>query len=292
MHFVEAKTILTPQNGMNLYRGCTNNCIYCDARSKSNRLEHEFTDVSVKEAGDRLLENVLRKKRTRSMIQTGALSDPYMACEAEMKLMRKCLMVVEHYDFGIVIRTKSSLILRDLDILSAINRKTKCIVVVPVSGSDDASCRKLEPDASSFTERVAIIKTLYDAGIPSILAIEPVIPMLNDTEENLLEILKIAEQYHVYGIEHKDFSITLRDGSREYFHQGIKAAFPERYDAFMERYGSENILISPEQNRLLTVLSDFCEAHGIVCNQEEIRRYKRIYENKTLGTQLTFVDFL
>lgn len=292
MHFIEAKTILTPQNGMNLYRGCTDNCIYCDARSKCYRLDHEFSDAAVKLEGDRLLTNMLKKKRSRGMIVTGTLSDPYMAEEAELKYMRKCLKVIERYDFGAVIQTKSSLILRDMDIISSINRKTKCVVVVVLSGTDDTVCGKLEPGASSFTERVHVLESLAEYKIPCILDIDPVIPMINDTEANLHGLLELAAAYHVYGIEHKGFAVMLRDGSREYFHQQLAEAFPEQYAAFMEQYGKTDALISPNKNRLLSILNDFCDKHGIIRDQEEIKRYKRVYENKTQGTQLSIFDFL
>lgn len=112
MHEIMAKTILSPNNGMNLYRGCLHGCIYCDARSTCYQMEHAFEDIAVKVNAPELLEVVLRRKRKRCMIGTGAMSDPYLPIEKDLELTRKCLELIDRYKFGIAIQTKSDLILR------------------------------------------------------------------------------------------------------------------------------------------------------------------------------------
>ena len=78
MHFVQVKGILSAQNGMNLYRGCSHGCIYCDSRSACYHMDHAFEDIEVKENAIELLEQALRRKRTRCMLGTGAMTDPYI----------------------------------------------------------------------------------------------------------------------------------------------------------------------------------------------------------------------
>ena len=130
MHYKEVKAILSPQNGLNIYRGCSYSCVFCDARSTCHRMDHEFEDIEVKAHAVDMLEYALKKKRTRSMIQIGSSSEPYIPLEEELQLVRRCLNQIERFDFGLVLHTHSMLALRDIDILDKINRKTKCIVIV------------------------------------------------------------------------------------------------------------------------------------------------------------------
>ena len=123
MHLIETKSILSPKNGMNLYRGCQHGCIYCDSRSRCYHIDHRFEDVAVKENGIELLELALKRKRRPCMIATGSMSDPYTPIEAGLGLTRRALEVIERYGCGVSILTKSDLILRDLDILRRIHHK-------------------------------------------------------------------------------------------------------------------------------------------------------------------------
>ena len=153
MHEIVAKSILSPQNGMNLYRGCLHGCIYCDARSTCYQMEHAFEDIVVKVNAPKLLEETLRRKRKRCMIGTGAMSDPYLPIEKELKLTRKCLELIDDYEFGLAIQTKSDLILRDLDLLKSINRKTKCVVQLTMTTYEEELCIILEPGVCTNKRR-------------------------------------------------------------------------------------------------------------------------------------------
>lgn len=143
MHFVNAKGILSPKNGMNLYRGCTHGCIYCDSRSRCYHMDHDFEDIEVKENAIELLEKALRSKRKKCMIGTGAMTDPYIPLELELGNVRKALELIYKYGFGVTLQTKSDRILRDLDLLSRINKSTKCVVQMTLTTYDDDLCRKL-----------------------------------------------------------------------------------------------------------------------------------------------------
>ena len=94
MHYSTVKGILSAQNGMNLFRGCTHGCIYCDARSACYRMDHDFEDVEVKQNAPELLENALRRKRKRCMIGTGSMSDPYIPLEQNLRLTRRIMEIV------------------------------------------------------------------------------------------------------------------------------------------------------------------------------------------------------
>ena len=146
MHSVRVKAILSAKNGMNLYRGCSHGCIYCDSRSDCYQMCHDFEDIEVKENALEVLEIALRSKRKKCMIGTGSMSDPYMPLEKTLGNVRKTLELVERYGFGFTVITKSDLILRDLDLLKRINEKTKCVVQMTLTTFDEDLCRKLEPN--------------------------------------------------------------------------------------------------------------------------------------------------
>lgn len=185
MHFMDAKTLLSAQNGMNLYRGCTHGCIYCDARSACYHMEHAFEDVAVKRNAPALLEAALRKKRARCMIATGAMCDPYLPEERTLGLTRRCLATLQNYGFGLAIQTKSDLILRDLDLLDAIHAQAKCVVQMTLTTADEALCRIVEPNVCTTARRFEVLRTLQSHGIPTVVWIEPLLPFINDTSKIL-----------------------------------------------------------------------------------------------------------
>lgn len=200
MHFVDAKGILSAQNGMNLYRGCTHGCIYCDSRSKCYQMNHDFEDIEVKQNAPRLLESVLRSKRKKCMIGTGAMCDPYMHCEEELELTKRCLEIIDRYEFGLAIQTKSDRILRDLELLKSINRKARCVVQMTLTTYDEELCRIVEPNVCTTKRRFEVLQIMKENGIPTVVWLSPILPFLNDTRENLEGILDYCIRAGVYGI--------------------------------------------------------------------------------------------
>ncbi len=291
MHYKEVKAVLSPQNGMNIYRGCTHGCIYCDSRSKCHRMNHDFEDIEVKIQPDYLLENTLRKKRTKGMITTGALTDPYVPIEEELMVLRRCLNQIERFDFGLVIQTKSNLIMRDIDILEKINRKTKCIVCMSLTTYDEELCRKLEPNVCTTRERVEVLKAMRDRGIPTIVYLTPILPYINDTEENIRGILDYCAEAGVYGIMNNGMGLMLRDGCKEYFYKKLEALYPGMTAKYMALFDGVNEAVSPNSKQLMSIFTEFCRSHDIVYDKEELYRYMREYKNKTIGTQMTIFDF-
>ncbi|MCI9230443.1 MAG: radical SAM protein, partial [Lachnospiraceae bacterium] len=226
VHFVDAKGILSQLNGMNVYRGCTHGCIYCDSRSACYGFTHAFEDIEVKRNAPQLLEKALRSKRRKCMIGTGAMCDPYMHCEEELQITRKCLELIERYEFGAAIQTKSDRILRDLDLLKRINEKTKCVVQMTLTTYDEALCRILEPNVCTTGRRAQVLEILRDEGIPTVVWLSPILPFLNDTKENIEGILEYCVRAKVRGIICFGMGMTLREGDREYYYQALDRHFP------------------------------------------------------------------
>lgn len=275
MHRIQAKSILSAQNGMNLCRGCVHGCIYCDSRSDCYQMDHPFEDVAVKENAPQLLEQTLKRKRSLCMIGTGAMSDPYMPMAETLELTRQCLEIIAKYGFGLAIQTKSSKILRDLPLLEQINRQSKCVVQMTLTTFDEDLCRILEPNVSTTAQRFEALKVLRDRGIPTVVWISPILPYLNDTEENLRGLLSYCVEARVKGIICFGMGLTLRAGNREYFYEKLDAHFPGLKARYMREFGDAYSCESPNSQVLMALLQNTCREHGILCGAEEVFSYLR-----------------
>lgn len=264
MHFVNAKGILSAKNGMNLYRGCTHGCIYCDSRSTCYGFTHDFEDIEVKQNAPELLEKALRSKRRKCMIGTGAMCDPYMHCEETLKLTRKCLEIIDHYEYGAAIQTKSDRILRDLDLLESINRKAKCVVQMTLTTYDEELCKKLEPNVCTTRDRVKALQIFRGHQIPTIVWLAPILPFINDTRENIEGLLDYCIEAGVYGIICFGMGVTLRDGDREYFYAALDRHFPGMKARYQEKYGRAYEVASDRNRELMALLHERCGKHGIM----------------------------
>jgi DNA repair photolyase len=286
MHFADYKTILSPKNGMNLYRGCTHGCIYCDSRSKCYQIKHDFEDIEVKRNAPEILEQQLRRRRQRSMISTGSMCDHYMPLEADLELTRQCLAVIEKYGFGLAILTKSDLILRDLDLLAAIQSKAKCVVQVTLTTYDDELCRIIEPHVASTSERVKVLEQMAAQGIPTVVWLCPTLPFINDTEENLLGLLDYCVQSKVQGILNFGFGLTLREGNREYFYQQLDIHFPGMKERYISQYAESYSCDSPNNAHLREVFKSECRRQGILYRTDDVFAYLREFPSPEAQTRL------
>lgn len=290
MHFKNVKGILSSTNGMNLYRGCLHGCIYCDSRSECYCMDHDFEDVEVKANALELLENNLKRKRSKCMLATGSMSDPYIPLENELKHVRKALELAYKYGFGFTLITKSNRVLRDLDLLTAINNKTKCVVQMTLTTCDENLCKKIEPNVSTTKERVAVLKKLHEAGIPTVVWLCPILPFINDTKENIKGILDYCIEAKVYGIICFGMGVTLRKGNREYFYQQLDHLFPGMKEKYIKTYGVKYQLNSSNNNELMQLFHQTCQANGIVHDNNQIFDYLKKYENKHENIQLSLFD--
>lgn len=288
MHFVDAKGILSAKNGMNLYRGCTHGCIYCDSRSSCYGFTHDFEDIEVKQNAPELLEKALRAKRKKCMIGTGAMCDPYMHCEETLRLTRRCLEIIDLYEYGVAIQTKSDRILRDLDVLERINRKAKCVVQMTLTTYDETLCKILEPNVCTTKERVKALKVLHEHNIPTVVWLSPILPFTNDTRENIEGILACCIQAKVYGIICFGMGVTLRDGDREYFYAALDRHFPGMKERYRKKYGHAYELPSDRNRELMALFRETCGRNGIVHDVDACFRYLQEFPQKY--QQLCLID--
>lgn len=280
MHFAEPKGILSGSNGMNIYRGCTHGCIYCDSRSVCYGFTHDFEDIEVKANAPMLLEKALRSKRKPCMIGTGAMCDPYMHCEKELKLTRTCLEIIERYGFGVAIQTKSDLILRDLDLLKSINEKAKCVVQMTLTTCDEELCSIIEPNVCTTQERVKALKVFRDNGIPTVVWLSPILPFINDTKDNIDGILDYCIDAGVKGIICFGMGVTMRDGNREFFYSALDRHFPGMRERYHKKYGYSYELASDNSNELMRLFIKRCKQHGIMYNVDECFAYLHEFPEK------------
>lgn len=290
MHYVKAKGILSAKNGMNLYRGCSHGCIYCDSRSSCYNMTHVFEDIEIKENAIELLESSLKHKRKKCMIGTGSMTDPYIPIEMEVESVKKALSLVYQYGFGFTLITKSSRVLRDLNLLKKINEKTKCVVQMTLTTYDETLCKKIEPNVSTTKERFETLKQLCDAGIPTVVWLCPILPFINDTKENIEGILNYCIEAKVYGIICFGMGLTLRNGNREYFYKQLDILFPNIKEKYINTYGNEYVLNSPNNNMLMKLFNQKCEQNGIIHNNNKIFEYLNSFELKQSNTQLSLFN--
>ena len=272
MHFVNAKTILTPHS-MNIYRGCSHGCIYCDSRSKCYQFSHEFEDIEVKQNAPELLEEALAKKRKRCMIGTGSMGDPYIPIEKELGLMRRCLEIIDRYNFGSTLITKSDLVLRDLDILTRINNKTKAVVQMTLTTADDDLCRKIEPGVCPTSRRFEVLCACRDAGIPTVVSFSPLLPFINDTQENIDGIIDYCSRAGVKAILCFGIGLTLREGNREYFYKALDRHFPGLKDRYIKTFGYNYEASSPRAHELYIYLKERCRQNKIMLGTDSVFKW-------------------
>ena len=290
MEYIPAKTIVTKTKNhswfdvdynMNIYRGCSHGCIYCDSRSLCYQIEN-FDTIRAKNDALRIIRNDLLKKRRRGIVATGSMSDPYNPCEKELKLTRNALELLNAFRFGVAIATKSPLITRDTGILKDIQAHSPALVKITITAADDKLSRLVEPHAPLSGERFDAIKTLTDAGIYTGILMMPILPFIEDTEENIIGIVRKAKESGARFI-YPAIGMTLRAGNREYFYQKLDEQFPGVKEQYLKKYCERYSCMSPRARRLFTLFSRECANLGIRCTMKDIViDYKRGYAAKQL----------
>lgn len=284
MEYIDAKTILTKVKyghtwygidyNMNLYRGCSHGCIYCDSRSKCYHIDN-FDFVKSKKNALSILETELSKKREKGVVGVGSMSDTYNPCEREFELTREALKLLLKYDFGVSIDTKSDLVLRDLDLLKEINDKNDVIVKFTITTVHDDLANIIEPNVCVSSKRFRAIKTLADSGIFVGIMLNPVLPFITDNEENIRQLVQLASESGAKFI-HTYMSMTLRDGQREYYFDKLDKHFDGLKQKYIQYYGKRYDCVIPNYKKLYKVFTEECDRYGILYNMEEIiKAYKK-----------------
>ena len=264
---------------MNIYRGCSHGCVYCDSRSKCYHFTHDFEDIEVKQNAPELLEEALRKKRKRCVIGTGSMCDPYIPIEKELCLTRRCLEIIDRYSFGAAVLTKSDLVLRDLDLLSSINKKAKAVVQITITTADDELCKILEPGVCPTSRRVQVLRECKERGIPTVVWLSPLLPFINDTEENIDAIFESCAEAGVKAILCFGIGLTLREGNREYFYAALERAAlrDSRFAGMKERYqktfGYSYMATSPRDKELMARLARLCAEKKIMLGTDSVFKW-------------------
>ena len=258
---------------MNIYRGCSHGCIYCDSRSHCYQFTHPFEDIEVKINAPDLLEKALSSKRKKCMIGTGSMSDPYMHCEKDLRLTRRCLEIIYNHGFGATVLTKSDRILEDIDLIEKINNDTKFVVQMTLTTYDDDLCRILEPNVCNTKRRIEVLEEMQKRGIPTIVWLTPVLPFINDTEENITAILNECARTGVKGIVNFGMGVTLREGDREYFYAALDKHFPYLKQNYIATYGNAYEVTSPNAKHLYQVFKKICKENNMMYEPDKCFEY-------------------
>lgn len=294
MEYISAKTIVTKTKApsrwfgidynINIYKGCCHGCIYCDSRSECYRIE-DFDRVRAKENALQIIRDDLRRKVKKGVVGTGAMSDPYNPFEKELKLTRHALELCDAFEFGVAIATKSSLIERDIDILKSIAEHSPVLNKITITTSDDELSRKIEPNVPVSSRRFEIIKKLSDHDLYSGILLMPVLPFLEDSKENISEIILRADDAGAKFI-YPAFGMTLRDTQREWYYDKLNKIFPGKglVEKYQKQYGNYYECRSPKAKMLWYYFAEECEKRGIVYKMQDIiSQYKRAYKIEQLS---------
>jgi len=293
MHYIHAKSILSSgggRNGMNIYRGCTHGCIYCDSRSDCYGFDHDFIDIAVKRNAPELLEDALSRRRKPCMIGSGSMCDPYMHCEKQLGYTRRCLEIIDRFGFGVTLHTKSDLVLRDLDLLERINENAKAVVQMTLTTYDESLCRVLEPHVCTTYRRFEVLKECRKRDIPTVVWLCPVLPYINDTEANLRGILSYCFDAGVVGVMCFGFGVTLRAGSREYFYAQLDRYFPGMKDRYIKKFGQSYECASDNAQRLWEIFDVECASHNVMHSTDAIFSYLNEFPER--DAQLSLFDIM
>lgn len=287
MEFIKAKTILIKVKygadwygidyNMNLYKGCTHGCIYCDSRSNCYHIDN-FDIVRGKENALYILEKELRKK-SRGVVGIGAMSDTYNPLEQQYEQTRKALELIEKYGFGVSIDTKSDLILRDIELLEKINLNNNVIVKFTITTPNDELSKIIEPNVCVSSRRLKAIKILNDNGIFAGIMMNPVLPFITDNEKDIKELVRLASENGAKFI-HTYMGMTLRENQRDYYYEKLDESFKELKEKYMKYYGDRYDCIAPNYKKLYKVFTEECDKYGILYNMEDIiKAYKKMKIN-------------
>ncbi len=289
MEFIEAKTILTKVKGseswygidynMNLYKGCSHGCIYCDSRSNCYQIKN-FNIVRGKLNAISTLERELSRKE-KGVIGMGSMSDPYNPQEKKYEITRDALKLIQKYNYGVSIDTKSDLVLRDIDCLKEISKKNNVIVKFTITTASDELSKKIEPHVCPSSKRFAAIKKLSDNGIFVGIMINPVLPFITDSAENIRSLVRLAHESGAKFI-HTYMSMTLRDNQRDYYYSKIDKEIKKRY---IETYKESYLCYPLNAKMLYRIFMEECEKHGILYKMDDIiKAYKKeVLDNTQLS---------
>jgi len=295
VEYEQAKHLLTPVRvgmddffyadwNMNLYRGCNHGCIYCDSRSLCYHLDR-FDTVRPKKNALSLLESELRAKRKPGIITMGAMSDPYNPLEGDLLLTRGALELMLRYGFGAAFTTKSPLCSRDADLLTSISRQAPVCARLTITCADDDLCRRIEPLVAPSSQRFTALQQLSEAGVYAGVWLNPVLPYITDSEENIVRILhQTAAAGGKFVVCF--FGMTLRSGNREYYFDALQRDFPGIREKYLTTFGNTYECASPNAQRLYDIFKSECARLGLAWRFHDVNAGMMQHQPK----QMTLFD--
>lgn len=258
--------------GINIYRGCSHGCIYCDSRSQCYGKE-DFEVLEVKENAIELLENELRKIRKKDILGVGSMSDPYLPRERKYRMTRKMMELAYNYNFPVHLITKSDIVIDDIELYKKINEKTFANITFTITTSEDELAKKIEPNVTLSSKRFQAMKKLSNEGIYTGVALMPILPFINDNESNIKQLVKMSyENGAKYIIA--SFGVTLRDIQRYYFYEQLDKHFPGIKRKYMNTFGNSYGCSSPNNKKLWSVFKNETEKYGLVIKMKELKHKK------------------
>ncbi|NLC87896.1 MAG: radical SAM protein [Clostridiaceae bacterium] len=294
MEFIKAKTILSKMKdgnnwfgidyNMNLYKGCSHACIYCDSRSNCYHIDN-FDTVRAKKNELNILESELVRKRKKGIVGIGSMSDTYNPQEIKYEITRGALKLISKYGFGVSIDTKSDLIVRDIDLLKEINNKNSVIIKFTITTSDDNLSKVIEQNVVESSKRLSAIKELSDNGIFIGIMMTPVLPYITDNEENIKKLVKLAHENGAKFI-YTYMGMTLRENQREYYYSQLDKHFKGLKNKYISTYGEQYSCNVPNYKNLYNIFKNECNKYGLLYKMEDIikayKKEKNIEENKQI----------
>ncbi|WP_270647436.1 SPL family radical SAM protein [Paeniclostridium hominis] len=294
MEYIPTKTIVSNYKdnprwfginyNMNIYKGCCHGCIYCDSRSNCYQII-DFDRVRIKKNLIEIIKKDLTSKRKKGVVGTGAMSDTYNPFEEKYLLTRQALKLLDEHRFGIAITTKSDLIVRDIDILKRIQKHSPNLVKITITTFDDELCKKIEPNVSTTSDRFKALKKLSDNNIYSGVLLIPILPFINDTEENIRNIIKRAYECGAKFIFSYGIGVTLRSDQREYYFEQLRKIFPNQMldEKYIKTYGEQYENSSLKSEHLWKVFKEECEKYNLLYDMKDIiKDYKSRYESSQI----------
>ncbi|WP_027623799.1 SPL family radical SAM protein [Clostridium lundense] len=295
MDYIPAKTIVSKyakdnwwfgiNYNMNIYKGCCHGCIYCDSRSECYNIDN-FDRVRAKKSSTQIIRNDLKSKRRIGVIGTGAMSDPYNPFEMELMLTRNALEEIDKFKFGIAIATKSDLVTRDIDILNRIKQHSPVLIKMTITTFNDELCKKIEPNVCTTSKRFDAIKSLSDNGIFTGILLMPILPFINDNEENIISIVRKAHKCGAKFVFAYGMGLTLRQNQRDYYYEQLIKLFPDKnlVQRYKAAFGSNYECSSFNSKSLYHIFETECKRLGLLYKMEDIiLAYKAGYGDRQIS---------
>jgi len=255
LHCIQVKKLLKKENPafpfggkyrFSPYMACGHRCTYCDGRYEKYHVEGDFDhDITVRENAPELLEKELQKLREPgSICISSGISDPYQPVEEKLEITGKCAEILSRFNHPVIVHTKSSMILRDIDHWEEVHRRSDFTLMISLTMADDSFRSRLEPGASSVEERLNTLAEFRKRGMNAGVLAMPFIPYLTDSREQMAELLKALKragvQFAMPGL------LTLKKGrQKDFFLNSSKKEYPDLIEKLSALYSNEDFYGSP-----------------------------------------------